>query len=255
MEAKFIVGPHHDMEHAPLGWTTPCLLFRKTLKSYVTTLSVYGFLVLKAKAPVTVHDPLGQVDVPVLPLAIHVLEPGSQDGLVFALNVEANVLSSLKEVLASPCKVAVFVADARVQVDLRLDVLAILTGNAASEDVAIVDANAGDLAGVVEVGHVEFGGERAWLDLKRRGFFTVLIPCLPRGRSSSLYVRRFCHEVTYQLLTDFRMASPSPREPTELQGDSSREGGNIDVNTWAVTCDPHRISCGSAASSWGAKGC
>lgn len=55
-------------------------------------------LVLEAEASITVHDPLSQVDVPVLILALDGLEPGTQDGLIVALNVEANILSGLKEV-------------------------------------------------------------------------------------------------------------------------------------------------------------
>lgn len=64
-------------------------------------------------------------------------------------------------------RLTVVVADARVQVDLSIDVLAVLTGNTASEDVTIVDADAGDLAGVVEVRHDEFCEEIIWFDLKR----------------------------------------------------------------------------------------
>lgn len=54
-------------------------------------------------------------------------------------------------------RLTVIVADAAIQVDLRVDVLAALTSNAASEDAAVVDADAGDLAGVVEVRHDESG--------------------------------------------------------------------------------------------------
>lgn len=54
-------------------------------------------------------------------------------------------------------RLTVIVANAGVQVDLSIDVLAVLTGNTASEDVTIVDPDARDLAGVVEVRHDEFG--------------------------------------------------------------------------------------------------
>lgn len=66
------------------------------LKSYDFTCS--SLLVLEAEASITVHDPLGQVDVPVLILALNSLEPGTQDGLVVALNVETNILGGLEEV-------------------------------------------------------------------------------------------------------------------------------------------------------------
>lgn len=56
-------------------------------------------------------------------------------------------------------RLTVIVTNAVVQVDLGIDVLAVLTGNSASEDVATVDADAGDLAGVVEVRHDELGEE------------------------------------------------------------------------------------------------
>ena len=88
------------------------------------------------------------------------------------------VMSGASLTLASPAEVAclisfmfihdamilsagltVLVADAGVQVDLSIDILAVLTGNSASEDVAMVDADAGDLAGVVEVRHDELGEE------------------------------------------------------------------------------------------------
>lgn len=61
------------------------------------TLHFNSFLVLEAQASITVHDPLGQVDIPVLPLAIDGLEPCTKDGLGVALNVEADILSGLQE--------------------------------------------------------------------------------------------------------------------------------------------------------------
>lgn len=64
----------------------------------MTTLYADRFLVLEAQVAVTVHDPLREVEVAVLPLAVDLLEPGTQDGLVIALDVEADVLSGLAEV-------------------------------------------------------------------------------------------------------------------------------------------------------------
>lgn len=66
-----------------------------------------------------------------------------------------------EDLMTGSLRLTVVVSDARVQVDLGIDVLAVLTGNTAPEDVAIVDADAGDLAGVVEVRHDEFGEETA----------------------------------------------------------------------------------------------
>jgi hypothetical protein len=50
---------------------------------------------------------------------------------------------------------------------------------------------------------------------------------LPSGGKVVFFICRFCHVVTYQLLTDFRIAGPSPRESTEIQGGSSREGETL----------------------------
>jgi hypothetical protein len=67
--------------------------------------------------------------------------------------------------------------------------------------------------------------------------FGALSPS-PSAGKFAFFICRFCHVVTYQLLTDFPVATPSPREPTGIQGDSSREGPEFDVNRWAVTCGP-----------------
>lgn len=73
------------------------------------------------------------------------------------------------------------------------------------------------------------------------------------GRSSSLYaVSAVLSRINFSPTSG---SQGRPRaNPLRFRGDSSRERGDFDVNTWAVTCVPHRISCGSAASSWGAKG-
>lgn len=49
--------------------------------------------------------------------------------------------------------ITIDVADVLVEVDLGIDVLAVLTGHTGTEDVSIVDADAGDVGGEVEVGH------------------------------------------------------------------------------------------------------
>ena len=62
------------------------------------TSHAYCFLVLEAQVPVPVHDPLCEVEVTVLVLALNGAKPGAQDGLVVALNVEADILGGLQEV-------------------------------------------------------------------------------------------------------------------------------------------------------------
>lgn len=135
-------------------------------------------LLTKAKSAVTVHDPFGQVDVPILPSSIEVLKSCAEDWLSISLHAEADVLSSLGKVcvgmvsschlvpivtvygavltLATPLEVSIVIANAAVEVDLGIDVLSVLTLNAAAQPAAIVDVDARDLGGVVEVGHFEW---------------------------------------------------------------------------------------------------
>lgn len=81
-----------------------CSLFRvvyqykENLKSHDDFTHAYCFLVLEAKVAIPVHDSLSEVDVPVLVLAIEVAEPGTEDGLGVALDVETNILGGLEEV-------------------------------------------------------------------------------------------------------------------------------------------------------------
>lgn len=95
LEVCSIVGPPYNVKHA-LSYR----YFSNTRRSSSRTTTLYTdcFLVLEAKAAVTVHDPLREVEVPVLPLAVDLSEPGTQDGLVVALDVEADVLSGLEVV-------------------------------------------------------------------------------------------------------------------------------------------------------------
>lgn len=55
--------------------------------------------------------------------------------------------------MTSPLEVSVVVANAAVEVHFGVDVLAVLTTDAASQPAALVDVDAGNLGGVVEVGH------------------------------------------------------------------------------------------------------
>lgn len=64
----------------------------------VATSHAYCSLVLEAQPSITVHYALGEVEVPVLVLALDATEPGPQDGLVVALDVEADIFGSLQEV-------------------------------------------------------------------------------------------------------------------------------------------------------------
>lgn len=57
--------------------------------------------------------------------------------------------------LGSPDEAAVLVAKAVVEVDVCVDVLAILSAGTGSQDVALVDADGVVLAGVQEVRHGE----------------------------------------------------------------------------------------------------
>lgn len=58
-------------------------------------------LLLEDQLSISVHDPLGQVDVTVNPLVAESLELGPQDGLVLTLDVETDVLGRLGEVCGS----------------------------------------------------------------------------------------------------------------------------------------------------------
>jgi hypothetical protein len=62
------------------------------------TLSADCSLHLEAQASIAVHNPLSQVDIPVLIVSLQGLESGTQDGLVIALDVEADILGCLREV-------------------------------------------------------------------------------------------------------------------------------------------------------------
>lgn len=55
----------------------------------------------------------------------------------------------------TPLEAAIVVANAAVEVDLGVDELAVLTGDASAQPAALVDVDGGDLGGVVEVGHFE----------------------------------------------------------------------------------------------------
>lgn len=95
LEVCSIVGPPYNVKHMlSYGYSSNT----RRSSSRTTTLYADCFLVLEAKAAVTVHDPLREVEVPVLPLAVDLSEPGTQDGLVVALDVEADVLSGLEVV-------------------------------------------------------------------------------------------------------------------------------------------------------------
>lgn len=56
--------------------------------------------------------------------------------------------------LSTPLEVSVGVANAAVEVDLGVNVLAILSSDTAAQETALVDVNALTLGSVVEVGHL-----------------------------------------------------------------------------------------------------
>lgn len=122
----------------------------------------------KAEVAVVVANALGEVDVAVDELALHVAEAGAEDGdAVVALEGEGDLLGAPGEVAGTPLKVAwrrdgsafcsgqtekkrrtVVVAKDGVEVELGLDGVAGAVVEDGTENVAVVDANV--LSGGVE---------------------------------------------------------------------------------------------------------
>jgi hypothetical protein len=146
----------------------------------------------KDENAVVVANCLGKVQVALDALSIDVGEGGTEDGHgVVALEAQGNVLARARKVLATPLERAVVVANVVVEVEARVDLLAVFVGALADEDVAVLELNV--LGAKVEVDHDDGFDERVPSRVVQEKEERVLASS-PRG-DSTLYTARKRHSL------------------------------------------------------------